>query len=251
MRFSNIPGHQETKTALINAVKNHHVAHAQLFFGKEGSANLTLALAYAAYLNCETPTETDSCGSCSSCTKIDKLIHPDLHFVFPKTAKQSGDDDKNKGDVMSHWRNFIFTNPYGNSVDWAELSGSAGKQLNISKEEGKHIIKTVSMKAFEARYKILIIWLPEFMNISAANSILKVLEEPPENTIYLMVTNDYEKLLTTIISRTQLIRVPDFKEEDIERFLVETINVDQEKSSQTCSNEQWQYTHSAQLGKTY
>lgn len=231
MRFSDITGHSETKTVLINAVKNNHVAHAQLFFGKEGSANLTLALAYAAYLNCENPTETDSCGSCPSCIKIDKLVHPDFHFVFPKTAKQASDDESAaKGDTMTLWRSFLLENPYGNAVDWAELSGSAGKQLNISKDDGKHIIKTVSMKAFEAKYKVLLIWLPEFMNISAANSILKVLEEPPEKTVYLMVTNDYEKLITTIISRTQLIRVPDFQVEDIQQYLVEKQQIDSEKA---------------------
>ncbi len=220
MRFSEVPGLEETKSILTNSVKNNHVAHAQLFFGPEGSANLSMALAYASYINCENPTDTDSCGSCASCVKMDKFIHPDMHFIFPKTAKQTGDNESGVNtDTLSVWRNFLKERPFGNSVDWADYSENVGKQLNISKEDGKHIIKTVSMKAFEAKFKVILIWLPEFMNISCANTILKVLEEPPEKTLYLMVTNDYEQLITTIISRTQLVRIPGFSTEEIQGYL--------------------------------
>ena len=180
MRFSDIPGLEETKSVLINAVKNNHVAHAQLFYGIAGSANLSLALAYIAYLNCESPEESDSCGRCAACIKIDKHVHPDLHYIFPKAGKQKEADNSNvSAELLAAWRSFMVDKPYGSLQEWAEESDMGSKQLSISKDDSKHIIKTVSMKAFEAKYKVILIWMPELMNIASANTILKVLEEPP------------------------------------------------------------------------
>ncbi|MGB3467093.1 MAG: DNA polymerase III subunit delta [Cyclobacteriaceae bacterium] len=222
MRFADIPGLDEEKSVLVHAVQNNHVAHAQLFYGIAGSGNFSMALAYATFLNCENPTADDSCGACVSCIKTDKHIHPDVHYIFPKAGKQKEADNSNvSAELLATWRNFILENPYMELQDWAEVSGLGSKQLSISKDDSKHIIKTVSMKAFEAKYKIMLIWMPETMNASSANTILKVLEEPPTQTIFLLVSNDYEKLLTTIISRTQLFKVPRFDEKDIVKYLIE------------------------------
>lgn len=220
MRFTDIPGLNEEKSVLINAVKNNHVAHAQLFYGIPGSGNLPLALAYATFLNCENPTDTDSCGQCAACLKMDKHIHPDVHYVFPKAGKLKEADNSNVStELLTVWRKFLLEQPYSELQNWAEESGLGSKQLSISKDDSKHIIKTVSMKAFEAKYKVMLIWMPETMNSSSANTILKVLEEPPTQTIFLLVSNDYEKLLTTIISRTQLFKVSGFSDEEIVSYL--------------------------------
>lgn len=222
MRFADIPGLAETKHNLINGVQHSHVAHAQLFYGSEGSPNMAMALAYAAYLNCENPGENDSCGSCPSCIKTDKLVHPDLHFAFPvsTTDKFKSAKDAVCENFMKEWRAFLLANPYPIAQDWLEYYGFENKQGNISKEESRQIIKSLSLKAFEGKYKIMLIWLPEFMNSASANALLKIIEEPPGGTVFLMVCNNYESLLTTITSRTQKVYIPRFSDEELADLLV-------------------------------
>ncbi len=235
MQFSAIIGLDNIKHTLVTAVQQQHVAHAQLFLGKEGSANLALALAYAKYLNCENPTETDSCGKCMSCYRINKFIHPDLHFVFPtanvkppsQKGKGKGDDDDTTSskryisdDFLAEWRAFLTLNPYGNLNDWAKSFGLAdNKQCNIPVDEGRKIINKLMLSSFDGRYKILIIWLVELMNVSAANAILKILEEPPEKTVFILVSNSIDKMLPTILSRTQIISIRQFSDQEVEFFL--------------------------------
>ncbi len=219
MRFSDIPGLVDLKKSLIHSVSESHVAHAQLFFGKPGSGNLAMAMAYATYLNCEKKSATDSCGKCSSCSKMDKLIHPDLISVFPAYKKEKKEQDKHRGFLAESWRTFMSDTPFGIINDWNNHIGAEKKQSIISVDEGREIIQRISLKAFEAEYKIVLIWLPELMNTSAANSILKVLEEPPEKTLFLLVTNDLERNLTTILSRCQTVNVPLFNDEDIAKTL--------------------------------
>jgi DNA polymerase-3 subunit delta' len=232
MRFSDIPGLEATKKKLLNGVKNNHVAHAQLFYGPEGVPNLAIALAYIAYLNCENQSVEDSCGTCSSCTKLDKLIHPDLHLVFPVAPT-----DKIKAkDVVSdnfvrEWRTFVLGNPFGIAQDWFTHYGFESKQGNISKEESRQIVKALSLKAFEAKYKVMLIWLPEYMHPAAANAILKILEEPPPMTLFVMVSNNYEKLLTTIISRTQLFNIPKLEDADIMALLMAREGITEEEAA--------------------
>ncbi|SMD35125.1 DNA polymerase-3 subunit delta' [Reichenbachiella faecimaris] len=231
MRFADIPGLSAAKQQLIHAIKGNHVAHAQLFYGQEGSANMALALAYATYINCKNQNETDSCGTCESCTKMDKLVHPDLQFVFPVSSTKSI-TGKNvvSSSYLKEWRTFLNTNKYGTLVDWSAHYGAENKQANISKEESRNIIKSLTLKSFEAEYKVMIIWLPEYMNISAANGILKILEEPAEKTLFLLVTCEYEKLLTTILSRCQLFKVPAFSDEELQQYLVDNKGVEAEKA---------------------
>ncbi|UXP33339.1 DNA polymerase III subunit delta [Reichenbachiella agarivorans] len=236
MRFADIPGLEDSKQQLIQAIRNNHVAHAQLFYGMEGSANMALALAYTAYINCQERTETDSCGQCSNCTKIDKLIHPDLQFVYPVSSTKSV-TGKNvvSTSFLKEWRSYLTANKYGSLENWSAHYGAENKNANISKEESRNIVKSLSLKAFESEYKVLLIWLPEHMHVSAANGILKILEEPPEKTLFLLVTCDYEKLLTTILSRCQLFKIPSFSNEEISRYLMEHNGLDQAKANKVAS----------------
>lgn len=232
MRFADITGLQDIKDSLRNAVANNHVAHAQLFDGPTGSANLALALAFASYVNCESPEEQDSCGRCASCIKIDKMVHPDFHFVFPvsSTKKVTG-KDVISASYLTEWREFLAQSKYRTLSDWNNFYGAENKQGNISKEESRQIIKNLSLKAFEAKYKIMLIWLPENMHPSAANGILKILEEPPERTLFLLVSNDSEKLLTTILSRTQKVKIRAFRDEELSQILQEDAGLDVTQAS--------------------
>lgn len=234
MLFKEIPGLEEIKKTLINSVKNNHIAHAQLFAGGEGSANLALALAYATYLNCQNREENDACGSCSSCHKLNKYIHPDLHFVFPvsSTKNITGTENVVSSSFLKEWRIFLNQNPYGNVAEWSDIYGGENKQLNISKEESRNIIRNLSLTSFSGGYKIMIIWLPEYMHISCANALLKMLEEPPPKTILLMVSNDPESLLNTILSRAQTYRIRMFNDEELKELLQKNHEIPEEKLSQ-------------------
>jgi DNA polymerase-3 subunit delta' len=224
MQFAEIPGLPETKEKLINAVKYNHLAHALLFHGPEGSANLTLALALATFLYCENRTETDSCGTCPSCQRMKRLVMPDLNFAFPVIAKQKedekDDEEDEKGDVLTNWRKFATAQPYGNVHDFIYFNGFEKKQLNISKGAARKMIQALSLMSFEGGYKIMLIWAPEFLHPSAANSLLKIIEEPPAKTLFMLVTSQADQLLTTILSRTQKILVRAFSDEEIRSHLV-------------------------------
>jgi len=231
MRFQDIPGQAAVKQKLIEAVAADHVAHAQLFAGPEGSANLALALAFASYLNCENRTGEDACGTCSSCVKNSKFIHPDLHFVFPTAATPKFKrEDATSDKFLKEWREFMLQSPFGNVTDWSFHFGWENKQVIIPRSESRNIIKGLSLKAFEGAYKIMIIWLPELMNVNAANGILKILEEPPAKTVFLMVSSDTNRLLTTITSRTQTLRVPAFSDEEIMEALA-VHDIDEERKT--------------------
>ena len=233
MKFGDIHGLEETKKHLISSVQRNHVAHAQLFSGVEGSALLPMALAFASYLNCENPSDTDSCGECGSCSKSYKYIHPDIHFVFPvsSTEKITGKDVVSKS-YLPAWRSFLQDNPYGNTIDWAIAFGGENKQLNISRQESREMIEALSLKAFEGKFKIMIIWMPELMHPAAANGILKILEEPAANTVFLLVSPQKELLLRTIRSRTQLIRIPPFNNTELTHLLVNDYSIDGTKAKQ-------------------
>lgn len=195
------------------------MAHAQLFLGQAGALNLPLALAYATYLHCQ-QRGTDACGVCPACSKSAKYIHPDTNFVFPLgNIKGDKDDDRFKADILKTWRAFLLEQPFGNLSDWTNYYGGEDKQVLINREESREIIKTLSLKPFESKYKVMIIWQPELMHPSAANGILKILEEPPINTVFLLVSNAVERLLPTVISRTQLVQIPQLLDEDLDQYL--------------------------------
>jgi DNA polymerase-3 subunit delta' len=232
--FKDIPNQTTVKQLLRQSVARQHVAHAQLFRGQEGGAALALALAYAQYLNCEARAAdaADSCGHCPACTKIAKLAHPDLNFIVPVTTTKTVAKDAVSSKFMADWRTFILDNPYQGLNDWMQHIGAENKQGNISKDEAVQILKLVSLKAFEARFKIVIIWLPELMHPAAANAVLKLLEEPPPATIFLLVSHAPEQLLPTIISRVQPVVVRPFSEDDITAYLHAEYQVPEAKARQ-------------------
>lgn len=233
MLFKDIHGLEPTKSLLRSAVKNNHVAHAQLFAGKPGSPALSMALAYATYLNCENPTEEDACGACASCSKNRKFIHPDVHFIFPiSTTKNVASKDVESLVFLKEWREFLLTTPHGNLQDWSGIYGGEGKQASISTKEKKTIVNDLSLKAFEGKFKIMIIWHPELMHQNAANGILKVLEEPPSNSLFLLVSEQPDKLLTTILSRTQRLNIPSFSDEELSELLTSAHGVDGTRAKQ-------------------
>ena len=210
MQFKDIVGQDAVKAKLLGGVAQGRVGHAQLFVGEEGTGALPLAIAYAQYLNCPNRTDGDSCGVCASCHQIGQLAHPDLHFVFPVNTPRGKSGDKPVSDhYIELWREQVLsTGGYFGEQMWYATLDIENKQGNISKFEADAIIRKLSFKAFESRYKIVIIWLPERMNVQASNTLLKILEEPWDNTVFLMVSESPDKLLATILSRMQTVNVP-------------------------------------------
>jgi DNA polymerase-3 subunit delta' len=232
VKFTEIPGLHSLKKKLIDSVRSQHIAHAQLFLGKPGALNLPLALAYTAYLHCENKG-ADACGVCAACSKSFKYIHPDTNFVFPVgNLKSDSDEERQKADILKAFRAFLIEQPFGDLDDWINFYGGEDKLAIISKETSREIIRTLTLKPFESKFKVMIIWQPELMHPSAANGILKILEEPPPNTIFLLVSNSSDKLLPTILSRTQVIQVPYLTDEEIDPFLKEKKNMSDEAQRQ-------------------
>ena len=217
MLFKEIEGNLNIKKQLLEGVKNNRVSHAQLFSGKSGSAKLALALSYAQFLNCERRAESDSCGTCSSCLKYNNLSHPDLHLIFP-VLKANNIKDPVSDHFIGKWRNFIIDNYYNSLNDWIDsfsTENKIGQQGIIYKNEADNIRKKLSLKNYEADYRVVLIWMPERMNLEASNKLLKLFEEPPKGTIFLLVTENANQLLPTIISRLQKIKIANFTSEDI------------------------------------
>jgi DNA polymerase-3 subunit delta' len=230
MQLKEVVGHQNIKDKLINTIKENRVSHAQLFLGSEGSGNLALAIAYAQFISCENKLENDSCGVCSSCIKFKKLVHPDLHFVYPVSTSKSVSKDPVSDDYISQWREIIIENPYINQNKWYQVIDVENKQGIISKNESYEILKKLNLKTFEAEYKIMIIWLPEKMNAFAANKLLKLIEEPPAKTLFLLVSENSEQILPTILSRTQLIKIPKIDNESMQNALCDRFGLAPEKA---------------------
>lgn len=230
MNFSQIPGQQEIKIKLLRSVKEERVSHAQLFAGPEGCGSMALALAYARYISCENRTVSDSCGTCKSCVKYDKLIHPDLHFVFP-VIKGKKATDPVSDNYLEEWREFVKKSPYFNLNNWMDSIEVGNAQGMIFASEAAEIIKKLSLKTFESDFKIMIIWLPEKMHQATANKLLKLIEEPPEKTLFLLVSEEPDKVIPTILSRCQLVKIPSFKTNDIEKYLLVRFNLTAEKAA--------------------
>ena len=218
MLFKEIPGNKIVKKELIKSVRKDRIAHAQLFLGKPGNAKLALAIAFAQFLNCEKRGEKDSCNSCHSCLMYNSLSHPDLHLVFPvlKINKIKNPVSEN---FISQWRKIILDNPYLSLTDWYKYFDSENKQGVIYTDEAEHLQKKVALKNYESAYRIILIWMPEKMNLTCANKLLKLIEEPPKGTFFLMASEDFEKLLPTITSRMQIVKTKPFSTEEIISFL--------------------------------
>lgn len=241
MQFKDIIGQQEVKQQLVELVQHNRLSHALLFLGKEGSGALPLALAFAQYIVC-TPnpqggglepslfgesepqtstieTKTDSCGICPACLKAAQLVHPDIHYSYPTVTKKAGEKPI-ATDFITEWREFIKLNPYGNLFDWIELiKEKENSQGKITARECDEIVKKLSLKSFESEYKVLIMWMPEEMD-KEGNKLLKIIEEPPPNTLFILVAENEELVLPTIVSRCQLIKIPALAKNEIEEALI-------------------------------
>ena len=230
MQFKDIPSNIRVKNQLLNAVSNNRLSHAHLFTGDDGSSNLAMALAFAQYLMCENKTESDSCGVCPACMKTDKLIHPDLHCVFPVIT------GKGTNPVSDHfieeWRGAIASNPYMSEEEWYLNLGDTNKQGFISVNEAHELSKKTVLKPYENSYRVIIIWHAERMHSPAANKLLKLLEEPPEKTIFILLTISYESLLETIVSRLQHTTIDPCDEQSLIAFLVEKHGVSTKVASE-------------------
>jgi DNA polymerase-3 subunit delta' len=273
MQFQSITGQKETKEQLVQMVQHNRLSHALLFLGKEGSGALQLALAFAQYIVCQSSavnrqssvkepslfgepepaptsndqpaTTNDSCGTCPACTKANQLIHPDIHFSYPAITKKSGDKTVST-DFIKEWREFIATNPYGNVYDWLQFIGAENKQGNITAHECNDIIRKLNLKSFESEYKILIMWMPEFLG-KEGNKLLKLIEEPPPNTLFILVAENEDLILPTILSRTQLVKIPLLTNLEVEAALELNAGVKIEKAQQIAAVAEGNYREALQL----
>ena len=225
MYFSDLIGQQDIKNRLIQTVKENRIPHAQLLRGPEGVGKLGLAIAYARYICCENRGETDACGTCPSCVKYNKLAHPDLHFVFP-VIKPTGKSSVVCDDFVADFRSTLIESPYFSMQDWYARISDDAKQGMIYANESQEIIRKLNLKTYESEYKIMIIWLPEKMNNQCANKLLKILEEPPEKTVFLLVSNTPDEIITTILSRTQHINIPTLRIDDVMLTLLNDPNLE-------------------------
>ena len=216
MFFKEVIGQSATKQRLIQSVKEERVSHAQLFAGPEGTGKLALSIAYAQYVACTNRQENDSCGECPSCKKYRKLIHPDLHFVFP-VIKTKKFDKPVSDNFLDEWRVMIDRNPYFNIDQWFDQIGVENAQGLIYAHQSEEIIRKLNLKSYESEYKVMIIWLPEKMHVACANKLLKMIEEPPVKTLFILITENEEDIISTIRSRCQLIIIPPIDSVSLEK----------------------------------
>jgi DNA polymerase-3 subunit delta' len=269
MLFKNVIGQADVKLHLVNMVQQDRISHALLFLGKEGCGALSLAIAFAQYVVCEkvnrkaaapagpslfgeeTPPTlqreavSDSCGECPSCQKMLQLMHPDIHFSFPVIPRKSGDKPLSS-DYMSEWREFIAKYAYGNAYDWLQFIGAENKQGNITAYECNDIIRKLSLKSFESGFKILVMWLPEYLG-NEGNKLLKLIEEPPPDTLFILVAENESLILQTILSRTQLVKIPALSQQDIAGALVAKANMAEDQARQIALLAEGNYHEALQL----
>lgn len=231
MQFDKIIGQKAVIQKFIHTVQLSRISHAQLLYGPEGAGKLNLAIAFAQYVACKSRTESDSCGKCPSCIKYEKLIHPDLHFVYP-VVKTKKFDKPVSDNFIAEWRNFVLNNKKHQLDIWLDFMGNDNSQAGIFTQESNEIIRKLNLKTFEAEYKIMIIWLPEKMNPSSANKLLKLIEEPPMKTLFLLVSDFPEQIINTIQSRSQFIKIPKIDDMSLAEGLTRFHNVESSKATE-------------------
>jgi DNA polymerase-3 subunit delta' len=227
MRFADIIGQKDVINRLRKAKSEDRIAHAQLFLGPEGSGNLALALAYAQFLNCPNATAEDSCGTCPTCRKNSSFQFADLHFSFPYFTKPNSKETISD-DFGTEWRNRLLASPYFGLEDWMRELSKDNKNLLFTIHEASNIVRKLSLKSFEGGYKIMVIWMAELIPETVSNKLLKIVEEPPANTLFFFIANSSESILNTILSRVQVIQVPKIDELSISNEL-KKLGVDEQK----------------------
>lgn len=233
MLFSNIIGQEDIKEQLINSVVQNRMSHAIVLLAPEGTGGLPLGLAFAQYLVCEDKQADGACGKCQACVKAAKYIHPDIHFSYPVIPRKPGDKPVST-DYAAEWREFIVAQPYGNAYDWLQFIGAENKQGNITATECQDIIHKLSLKSFESQYKILLMWMPEYLG-NEGNRLLKLIEEPPPNTLFLLIAENQEQILATILSRTHLIKVNPLPKEVMVEALISRAQIAPAKARQAAT----------------
>jgi len=224
MQFKDIIGQEATKSRFIQTVNENRVSHAQLIVGEKGVGKLAMAIAFAQYVSCQNKQAKDSCGECASCKKYQKLVHPDLHFVFP-VVKGKGVTNPVSDNFIENWRKQVISNPYFDLNDWYAGLGVDNAQGMIYSNESSEILKKLSLKTYESDYKIMIIWLPEKMHAACANKLLKLIEEPPVKTLFFLVSEEPKRILQTILSRAQVTKIPRIEKEALSLALKSEYNL--------------------------
>ncbi|OAV68719.1 DNA polymerase III subunit tau [Bacteroidales bacterium Barb6XT] len=225
MYFRDVIGQEEVKAHLIRSAETSVIPHAQLFTESGGAGAFPLAMAYARYLNCRNRSATDACGQCPSCRKYDELVHPDLHFIFPMVASKEKKKEVCE-DYLSKWREFLHGRPYFTIDQWLDEMEAGNSQALIYSKESDEIIRKLSLKIYEADYRVMLVWLPEKMHPVCANKLLKVIEEPPANTLILMVSESPDLVLGTILSRSQRIHVRPIQTEALTAALIDQYKIE-------------------------
>ena len=225
MFFKDVVGQEALKKRLIQSVQDERISHAQLFSGPTGTGKVAMAIAYAQYISCKNRTATDSCGVCPSCHKYQKLAHPDLHFVFPifnsKNFNKPVSDD-----FLPQWREMVLNNPYFDLGSWLDFIEAGNAQGEIYERESDSILRKLNLKSFESEFKVMIIWLAEKMNTACSNKLLKMIEEPPNKTLFVLITENEEAVISTIRSRAQPVKFPFIDNDSIRTALLEMEDID-------------------------
>lgn len=247
MLFQDVIGQSTIKGHLREMVQNNRISHALLFLGKEGSGALPLAIAFAQYIVCQNAKDgaKDSCGVCPPCLKAKQLMHPDIHFSYPVIPKKPGDKPVST-DYIGEWREFISQYPYGNAYDWLQFIGAENKQGNITAQECNDILRRLTLKSFESEFKVLILWMPEYLG-NEGNKLLKLIEEPPPNTLFILVAENESLILPTIISRTQLVKIPALNTEDVADALVKRAGSTPDHAAQVAPLAEGNYREALQM----
>ena len=268
MSFKKVIGQAETKQHLVEMVQQNKLAHALLFLGKEGSGALPIAMAFAQYVVCEKVNRAsapgpgpslfgeaepamepvlmnDACGECPSCMKAQQMMHPDIHFSYPVIPRKAGDKPLST-DYITEWREFFGQYPYGNVYDWLQFIGAENKQGNITAYECNDIIRKLNLKSFESGFKILVLWMPEYLG-NEGNKLLKLIEEPPADTLFILVAENEAQILATILSRTQLVKIPALTTNEITEALSSRANLQPDQARQIASIASGNYREALQL----
>lgn len=282
MQFSEVIGQEALKKELPALMQGNRLAHALMFLGTEGSGALPLVLAFVQYLLCETVfappqpaekatappdlfgnpvaaepapmligtssfAEGQACGNCASCLKMKQLVHPDVHFSYPVVPKKSGTPPIST-DYITEWREFIKTFAYGNTYDWLQFIGAENKQGNITANECNDIIRKLNLKSFEGGYKVLVMWMPEYLG-AEGNRLLKLIEEPPEKTVFIFVAENDAKVLPTILSRCQIIKVPVLEDAAVREALIQRNRTDPAQAAKIAALSAGNYREALQMAQ--
>jgi len=247
MQFSNILGQDHIKNHLIKSASSGRIPHAQLFVGPEGSGTLPLAIAYAQYILCRNSGLENSGGNDSCNLKFESVSHPDLHFIYPTVTTEDVKTKPKSLDFITDWRTFLSENPYGSLFDWYRMLGVQNKQGEIRVEDAQEILKSLALKSYEGGYKIMIIWMADKMNIASSNKLLKLLEEPSDKTLFILISENEEDIIQTIRSRCQVLHFNALPEKIIADALVDRKNIEPRTAVKLAHQAQGNFNKALQL----